>query len=89
MPLLNTCLSESRTVVAKRNMPVMVLIVVSFMVISPTASSAENLAKESQGGIKDVFFLDLPCDVILHVRFQGQSIWLNILEQIGVNHAKP
>ncbi len=44
-------------------MSLMVLILVSLMVISPIASSAENSAKESQDGIDDVFFLDLPCDV--------------------------
>ena len=39
----------------------MVLFVVSFMVILPIKSSAEYSAKESQSGIDDVFFLDLPC----------------------------
>lgn len=41
----------------------MVLFVVSFMVILPITSSAEYSAKESQSGIDDVFFLDLPCDL--------------------------
>ena len=39
----------------------MVLFVVSFMIILPITSSAEYSAKESQSGIDDVFFLDLPC----------------------------
>ena len=41
----------------------MILFVVSFMVILPITSSAEYSAKESQSGIDDVFFLDLPCDL--------------------------
>ena len=41
----------------------MVLFVVSFMVILPITSSAEYSAKQSQSGIDDVFFLDLPCDL--------------------------
>ena len=63
VPLLNTCLSKSTTVISKRNMSLMVLIVVSFMVILPIASSVENSSAESQSDNTDVFFLDLPCDV--------------------------
>lgn len=33
------------------------------MIILPITSSAEYSAKESQSGIDDVFFLDLPCDL--------------------------
>ena len=66
VPLLNTCLGESKTIDLRLKFPLMVIIVASMIAILPSASSVaytfEDTETNSNTNVLDVYFLDLPCD---------------------------
>ena len=66
VPLLNTCLGESKTIDLNQKFPLLVIIVASMIAILPSASSAaytpDDTETNSNTNVLDVYFLDLPCD---------------------------
>ena len=67
MPLLNTCPSKSTITISKRKIPFLVSTVVLMILASPIISSAEESSQQpqndTQSGLIDVYYLDLPCDI--------------------------